>query len=198
MITGCHDEIRYNSLSKIRDSQLVYIIHLATETSNCAWQMNKRSILRDLYDLFINLKHPRRFESQTPPQDDHIDRITDFSTRYGQAPAVALAWDWPREDGKCVPDGKTINMKQNVWFQGGICPEKCQLYKIQNGWIVPIFHFNMRNIWVIKAPPYQGEAFSFCTVSSTGACGHRLSSMSPWYLQNRFFNPFGVQHTRYK
>ena len=39
-----------------------------------------------------------RFESQTPPQYDHIDRITDCSTRYGQAPAVALAWDWPRED----------------------------------------------------------------------------------------------------
>ena len=31
-----------------------------------------------------------RFESQTPPppQDDHVDRITDCSTRYGQAPAV--------------------------------------------------------------------------------------------------------------
>ena len=39
-----------------------------------------------------------RFESQTHPQDDHIDRITDCSTRYGQAPAVALAWDWPRDD----------------------------------------------------------------------------------------------------
>ena len=29
-----------------------------------------------------------RFESQTHPQDDHVDRITDCSTRYGQAPAV--------------------------------------------------------------------------------------------------------------
>ena len=26
---------------------------------------------------------------------------------------------------------------------------------------------------VIKAPPYQGEAFSFCTVSSAGACRRR-------------------------
>ena len=43
------------------------------------------------YDLFINLKHPMMFESQTHPQDDHIDRITDCSSRYGQAPAVALA-----------------------------------------------------------------------------------------------------------
>ena len=42
------------------------------------------------YDLFINLKHSMRFESQTHPQDDHIDRITDCSTRYGQAPVVAL------------------------------------------------------------------------------------------------------------
>ena len=40
-----------------------------------------------------------RFESQTHPQDEHIDKITDCSTQYGQAPAVALAWDWPREDG---------------------------------------------------------------------------------------------------
>ena len=40
-----------------------------------------------------------RFESQTHPQDDHIDRITGCSTPYGQAPAVAVAWDWPREDG---------------------------------------------------------------------------------------------------
>ena len=29
-----------------------------------------------------------RFESQTHPQDDHLDRITDCSTPYGQAPAV--------------------------------------------------------------------------------------------------------------
>ena len=29
-----------------------------------------------------------RFESQSHPQDDHVDRITDCSTRYGQAPAV--------------------------------------------------------------------------------------------------------------
>ena len=40
------------------------------------------------YDIFINLKYPMRFESQTTPQNDHIDRITDCSTRYGQAPAV--------------------------------------------------------------------------------------------------------------
>ena len=41
------------------------------------------------YDTIINLKHPMRFEFQTHPHDDHIDRITDCSTRYGQAPAVA-------------------------------------------------------------------------------------------------------------
>ena len=33
-----------------------------------------------------------RFESQTHTHaDDHIDRITDCNTRYGQAPGVALA-----------------------------------------------------------------------------------------------------------
>ena len=30
-----------------------------------------------------------RFESQTHPQDDHIGRITDYSTVYGQAHAVS-------------------------------------------------------------------------------------------------------------
>ena len=29
---------------------------------------------------FITLTHPMRFESQTHPQDDHIDRITDYSS----------------------------------------------------------------------------------------------------------------------
>ena len=93
MITGRHDEIRYNTLSKMRDSQLVYIIHLATETGNCTWQMNKRSILRDLlWHIFKSETSNEVWISDTP----HIDRITDCSTRYGQ---VALAWDWPREDG---------------------------------------------------------------------------------------------------
>ena len=36
-----------------------------------------------------------RFKSQTHTQDAHIDR---YRTRYGQAPAVASEWDWPRED----------------------------------------------------------------------------------------------------
>ena len=43
----------------------------------------------NFYNLFINLKHPMRFKSQTHPQVDHIGRITDCSTRYGQAPAVS-------------------------------------------------------------------------------------------------------------
>ena len=103
MITGRHDEIRYNSLSRMRDSKLVYIIHLPMETGNCAWQMNKRSILRDLlWPIYKSETSNEVWISDTPPpppKDDHIDRITDCSTRYGRAPAVTLAWDWPREDG---------------------------------------------------------------------------------------------------
>ena len=61
-----------------------------------------------------------RFESQTHPQDDHIDRITDCSTRYGRAPAVALMWDWPREDAlsqHCyVVD--TFSYEKSKAFQG--------------------------------------------------------------------------------
>ena len=34
-----------------------------------------------------------RFESQTHPKDNHVDRITDCSTRYGQAPTVCTRED---------------------------------------------------------------------------------------------------------
>ena len=38
--------------------------------------------------------------------------------------------------GKTVPDSSTITLKQNVCsFQGGICPEKCQLDL--TGWMHP-------------------------------------------------------------
>ena len=43
-----------------------------------------------------------RFESRKHAQDDHIDRITDCSTWYGQAPVVALASDWSREDANSM------------------------------------------------------------------------------------------------
>ena len=46
--------------------------------------------IHNFHDIFINLKHPIRFESQTHLQDDHTDRITDCSTRCGQAPVVGL------------------------------------------------------------------------------------------------------------
>ena len=41
-----------------------------------------------------------RLESQTHLQDDHVDRITDCSTRYGQAHAVStrVSTRWPRDD----------------------------------------------------------------------------------------------------
>ena len=37
-------------------------------------------------------------------------------------------------------------MKQNVRFQGGICPGKCQLDQIQNGQLKAIIDFNMSHI----------------------------------------------------
>ena len=42
-------------------------------------------------DRFINLKHPMRFESQTRPQDDHIDRITDYVLDMARLKRYALA-----------------------------------------------------------------------------------------------------------
>ena len=41
----------------------------------------------------------------------------------------------------------TINIKQDVQLQRGICPEKFQFDKIPNGQLVAIIDFNMRNIW---------------------------------------------------
>ena len=38
-----------------------------------------------------------------------------------------------------VPDSLTITIKQNVWYQGGICPEICQLNQIfDNGRLATI------------------------------------------------------------
>ena len=55
--------------------------------------------------------------------------------------------------GKTVPDNWTI--KQNVRVQEviGLCPEKCQLDKIQNGRLVAIIDFNICNgIWTTRTP----------------------------------------------
>ena len=46
---------------------------------------------------------------------------------------------------KTVPDSQT-KTKQNLRFQEGICPEKCQIYHIQNGRLAAIIDFNMCNI----------------------------------------------------
>ena len=61
----------------------------------------------------------------------------------------------------------------------------------------------------LRLPPTRGRLLVFVRFrppacagggggSGAAAHGHRLSSMSPWYLQNRFFNSFGVQQTGYK
>ena len=90
LIAGRHDEIRHTSLSKLWDSQLVYIIHLATETGNCAWKMNKRSILHDLLWPFYKSEISNEvWISDTPQRWLHRHILTDYSTRYGQAPAVS-------------------------------------------------------------------------------------------------------------
>ena len=45
------------------------------------------------------------------------------------------------------PDSYTVTIKQNVRFQVGIHPEKCQLGQIQNGPLSAIFTFNMLDTW---------------------------------------------------
>ena len=83
---------------QMRDSQLVYIIHLATETCDCVWEMNERSILRDLlWHIYIFETSNEVWISDTP-QDDHLDRIIDCSTDTARLLRYALAWDWLRED----------------------------------------------------------------------------------------------------
>ena len=44
-------------------------------------------------------------------------------------------------------DSYTITIEQNVQFQAGVCPDNIQLEQIQNGRLVVIIDFNMRNIW---------------------------------------------------
>ena len=51
------------------------------------------------------------FESQTHTQNAQIGR---YSTRYGQAPAVALSWDWPRVD---VQSQKGSSLQVNEWIK---------------------------------------------------------------------------------
>ena len=46
-----------------------------------------------------------------------------------------------------VPDIKTITIKQNVPFHGGVCPENFQPEQIKNDRFAAIIDFNMRNIW---------------------------------------------------
>ena len=56
---------------QMRDSQLVYIIHLATETCDCVglWEMNKMSILRDLlWHIYKSETSNEILISETPPR----------------------------------------------------------------------------------------------------------------------------------
>ena len=46
-----------------------------------------------------------------------------------------------------IPDSLTITRKQNVSFQEGIYPEKCQLDEIQIGRPSSIIKFNVSDIW---------------------------------------------------
>ena len=48
---------------------------------------------------------------------------------------------------QCHADSYTMTIKQNVWFQEGICLENCQLDQIQNGRLSAIIDYNMHNIW---------------------------------------------------
>ena len=66
-----------------------------------------------------------RFESQTHTQDDHVDRITDCSTQYGQAPAVCTRV-WPKED---------VLGRHMSW--------KISIHQIQNGRLEAIIDINM-------------------------------------------------------
>ena len=81
----------------MRDSQLVYIIHLATETCDSAWEANKRSILRDLLGhIFKSETSNEVWISDTPPRWPRRLLIVVLDT--ARLLRYALAWDWPRED----------------------------------------------------------------------------------------------------
>ena len=55
-----------------------------------------------------------RFESQTHPQYDHVDRITDCSTRYGQASAVCTRVRLAKGSSGAVKP-KTLHFGLKAW-----------------------------------------------------------------------------------
>ena len=60
------------AMTKRRNSQLVYIIHLAAETGNCAWEMNERSIPRELlWPIYKSETSNEVWISDTPPRWPH-------------------------------------------------------------------------------------------------------------------------------
>ena len=77
---------------QIRNSQLVYILHLATETGNFAWQMNKRSILRDLLWPIYNFKTSNEvWISDKPPRWPHRqNNWLEYSIRPGSCGSTGV------------------------------------------------------------------------------------------------------------
>ena len=78
-----------------------------------------------------------RFESQTHPQDDHINRITDYSTQYGQAHAVSTRVRLAK--GRCVCVAVVYKCYTNVlclpgylytMFAGLWCTKVIQMFSV--------------------------------------------------------------------
>ena len=66
------------------------------------------------------------FESQTHHQNAHIDR---YSTRYGQAPVVALAWDWPGEDEPIIADAPQVFYYHSILKNADLILSNIKLYR---------------------------------------------------------------------
>ena len=61
-------------------------------------------------------------------------------------PSAKITFNMP-DIWQTKPDSYTVTIKQNVRFQVGIYPEKCQLDQIQNGPLSAIITFNMLDTW---------------------------------------------------
>ena len=80
-----------------------------------------------------------------------------------------------------MADSWTITIEQNVRFQAGICPEKCQLDQIENGQLEAIIDFNT---WVISGKLCQIARPLLCDEMCGLSEGYALKNVNLIKLKN--------------
>ena len=132
-------------------------------TCFCCYDRYRKHI-ENIWDPSINLKHPMRFESQTHPQNAHIDR---YSTRYAQTPSAAFVWDWPREDEFVKHSG--------LWL---LKPHKGSyvLYVPATNWCCAEKVRSSTAIVYVEKSLYVRKCVSYCSYEFNSSCTRNLKT----------------------